>query len=176
MAKQWQDPSLQEWIGPHKECPARDQVYAGKWRVGHHILPGEYAHVANGLRNLVFVVRFDEKAPQSLGRHVLRNGLRISPGPRFRYRRFVHIGCENPDRDGVIPDRLHERDRKGIDLLSCRTSRHPDAERLLSLSVLNQLRKDLRAENIERARIAEEASDRNQEVLIERLRVFRVSL
>ena len=150
---------------------ATDEVQLGERRVLRHVVPGKNAYVTDGLRNLVPAFRSGEEPRQSLRRDMGQRGVRVRAGAGLFDGRFADIGGENLERKAHfrVVQELHQADGDRISLLARGAPRHPDPDRILGPSILNQSGKHLLLQFLEDRRFPKECSDGDQTALAQRV-------
>ena len=105
-----------------------------------HVVPGKNAYVADDLRDLVPAFRSGEEPRQSLRRDMRQRGVRVCAGAGFFDGRLADIGGENLERnaDFRVVQEFHQADGDGISFLARGAPGHPDPDRILGRSILNQ--------------------------------------
>ncbi len=106
----------------------------------------------------------------------MRDVLRVHARAGLVDTRAVEVGGEDLDRQPAAPGlgELGESDGDGVGLLAGGAPRHPDPQRIVPGAVLEQLGQDPGFERLERLRVAEEARDVDQDVLVEGLHLAGV--
>ncbi len=170
---------LQHRLEVDQHVAAADQVDARERRVGEHVVAREHAHVADRLADPVAAVDLDEEAPQPLGGDVLRDGLRVDAGARLLDAGAVQVGGE--DLHGNLSRQVLARPRRR----RSRANRPPRRSSSPSTQMRTgswrerssmSLGNTFGFKHLERLRVAEEAGDADQDVLVQRLDLGRVVL
>ena len=169
--KRGDDPLLEHRPEVDEQVPATDEVELRERRILRHVLAREHAHVAHGFADLKAAAVLDEKPPPPRHRHNRRDARRVDAGPRFVDRRLANVRGENLHRHAraLVAEKLQERDDDRIGLLARRAARHPDANRRLRRTVLEQPGKNFFLQRLEHLRLAEEARHVDEQVLVERV-------
>src|SRR5262245_38347829 len=107
-------------------------------------MPGEYAHAADLLADLVTTEGFDEEAPQPFWRDIVDTALRIETHAGAHYRVIVKVGGEYLDRDVFAPGFgiFQKGDGDRVGFLAGRTTDYPAAQRLIPGAIFDEFGKD----------------------------------
>ena len=166
------DPLLQGRAQVDQQVPARDQVDVREGRVGRHVLPREDAHLAEGLADPVPVLVAGEEAAEPLRRDLRLDADRVDTQASPPQRHDVaEVGGEDLDRRPGRPvlEILQQYHGQRVGLLAARAARHPHTDGDVGVATLEDLREDDVLERLEGLRVAEEAGDIDEEVVVERL-------
>src|SRR5581483_9496842 len=131
-------------------------------------MPGEDAHLAQALVDLIAAFDLREIAVQAFHRDIRRNVLEVSAGARLLNRGRGDIGGKDlhgKDAAGfiqVFADRYGDGER----LFSRGATRHPDANRIVRVPVLEKAREDSFLQAFERLRIPEEARYADEQIAL----------
>ena len=157
---------------------ATDEVQLGERRVLRHVVPGKNAYVTDDLRDLVPAFRSGEEPRQSLRRDMGQRGVRVRAGAGFFDRRFADIGGENLERKAHfrLLQEFHQADGDRISFLARGAPRHPDPDRILAPSILNQRGEHLLLQFLEDRWFPKECSDGDKKALAQRVCFVAVPL
>ena len=169
---------LQHGSQINHHVPTTDEVQLGERRVFDRVLPGEHAHFADGLLDLIAVLRLHKKASQPFGGHFLLDALGVNPGPGFLDGRGADIGRENLDGNlgALVPDGFQHDDGNRIRFLARGTARHPDAQGLIRAAILQEPGKHLFRQRPKGVRVAEKAGHIDEQVLVQGLHLVGMLL
>ena len=150
---------------------ATDEIQPRERRVLRYVMPGENTRVPNDLRNLISAFRSGEEPRQPLRRDVRQRGVRVGAGPRLFDRRSADIGGENLDGKAHSPfaQEFHQANGDRVRLLPSGAARHPDADGIFELPILNQRGEHDRLEFLEDRRFPKERCDGDQTALAQRV-------
>jgi hypothetical protein len=169
---------LQSRVEIDEHVPAADEVLATeRWVLGQ-VVPGEDAHVADGLVHLIAAVHLGEEPLQAFRRDVRSDVLQIPPRPRLFQSPLGEVGREHL-QGGIslqLSRALQQTDDDRIDLLASGASGHPHAERCAGRPILQQAREDIVGQDLEHTRVAKKGSDRDEAVLMEGLHLVPMAL
>jgi hypothetical protein len=160
-----------------QEIAARDQVHLGEGRVADQIVRGEHDALAQGLRDLVPVRLGGEEPSQPSIADAGHLHLVVHPRAGQLERGLVNVGRQDLDLEGAAARRqaLVEEHGDRIRFLAGRAAGHPDPDVLVGVGAIDQLRDDPMLERLEGFLVAKEASDADQEVLVERAELARIA-
>ena len=135
----------------------------------------EFAHLFG---DDVAVLVASEEPVSPLRRQAVEQRGRIAPGPRGADGRFVDVGGEHLDFRRIVQPVhvLAQKDRERIRLLAGRAAGHPDADVVLGPLALKQPGHDDLLDRVERAGVAEERRDADQQVAEQQRRLLAVLL
>ena len=171
------DPLLHPGLEVDEHVSAADQVHAAERRVPGHVVPGEDAHVADGLDHPVSAVHLGEKPLQACWRDVLGDVREVLSRPRLLHGALGEVRAEDLEGGGRPLSRgFQQADDERVDLLAGGAPGHPHPHRRAGRPILQQPRQDLAGQDLEGARVAEEGGDRDEALLMEGLRLVRVVL
>src|SRR5262249_27296856 len=149
-----------------QQVAAGDQVDPGERGIPDHAVRREDAHVADVFVDRVADIVAGEKALQPRFGDVFQQRPRITSGARHHQRVIVDVGGEDlyfrrgPQRIEV----LAHQDRDRIDLLAGGAAGHPYSHRVARALAFEDRRDHRLFEHLERAGIAEEIGDPDQQV------------
>ena len=151
-----------------QKISAGDEVEPREGWVSRHVLPGEDAHVPNGLRDLISTIRLDEESAQALRRNVRGDAFPVVAGAGGVDREVADVRPEDLDRDAARPvsEVLEEEDGDRIDLFARRAAGDPRAERSFARLLRENGRENGALERLERLRIPEEPGHVDEHVLV----------
>src|SRR5438128_3330906 len=157
---------------------ATDEVQLGERRVLRHVVSGKNAYVADDLRDLVAAFRSGEEPRQSLRRDRGHGGVRVCAAAGLFDGRFTDIGSENLERNAHlrVVQEFHQADGDRISFLARGASRHPDPDRILAPSILNQSGEHLVLQCLENRWFSKECSDGDEKVPAQRVCFIVVQL
>ena len=138
----------------------------------------EDQHVANAPGNDVRILAFDEEPSEPFRRDVKCDVGGVETPACNLDGVIIDVGAEDlkPLVEVLRLGVLEERDRDGVCLLTRRAARHPHANGPAGFLVLEQGGKHLGLERLEGIRVAEEASDRDEYVLVQRAQLIAILL
>ena len=143
----------------HQRVAAHEQIHARDRRIVEQVVAAEDDRAAK-----VFLEDGAAAAAiEVLGAEALRQAFHLAVGvrrrPRNRQFLFVYVGGVNlhPLAELIRPEHLGEQDRHRVAFLARRAAGAPDPYRLVTVLVLQHSRDDLRAQVLERLRVAEKA-------------------
>ena len=178
MVEDREDALLQPRLEIDEQVAAGEQVQVEEGRIGQDVVPGENAGLPSRLCDLVIAVPLHEEPPQALGRNVRRRVVGVNARARLLDRGLADVGPE--DLQGKLAAvrlaRFDQADDEGVDLFAGRASRDPQPHRRVLGPVLQDPRKDLALEKLERLPVAEEAGHPDEHVLVERVHLAGVLL
>src|SRR5215469_639594 len=157
---------------------AADQIHTRKRWIAEHVLSRENTHIADRLRNLITSGHFMKEAAQTYFRDFAGNRLFVDSGACFLNGVLAEVCAKNLNRhfNSEFRKRFDQRDRVGIRLLSGRAAGHPNAHRLRSRAIAEQLRINHLMEAVEDFGVTEKASDIDQDIPVESLHLLRVAM
>src|SRR5262245_58324125 len=137
-------------------------------------MPGEDAHAADRLADLIAAAGIEEEAAQPFRRDIVDNALRIEPRAGEHNRVMAKIGGEYLERNvfAQIFGKFQKGDGDRIGFLAGQTIDHPKAQRLITGALLDEFGKDLLLQSYKGLRVAEETGHSGSDVLVKLLGLF----
>jgi hypothetical protein len=129
---------------------------------------GEHADVAQPLPHAVGATVLHEVALQALVVDAVGDRERVAGLARDLDHALAHVGAEQLYLavEAALGEVLVDDHRQRVQLLSGRTARHPDPDRVL-VRVVDELGEDLVFEGLEDLRVAEELGDVDQALVVQ---------
>ena len=136
-------------------------------RVAQHAVHGKHYAVANLAGDAVVVAFGAEITRQARVRNVRGDCGGIHTFAGSRESALVEVGGEHDQLAVQVTarDLLAEQDRERVRFLAGSAARHPNADRLIRLEMIEQRRDDLRSQRFPRDRVAKKSRDRNQQII-----------
>lgn len=168
--------SLERRLHVNQDVATAHEVEVRKRRIAENILPREHAQVADGFRDPVSARHRREEPSQSLRRDVVRDGVTVHAVARSRDGCVAQVGAEqlHLERWRRFLEMLEQRDRERIGLFAAGAPGNPDAEWGAGRARTHDLREPVLLQLLEHLRIAEEAGDADQQILIKAIELGRI--
>src|SRR5215813_9111885 len=134
-------------------------------------MPGEDAHAADQLADLIAAAGIDEEAAQPFRRDIVDNALRIETRAGEHNRVIAKIGGEYLDRNVFAPifGKFQKGDGDRVGFLAGRTTDYPNTDRLFLGAPLGEFGKDLLLQCLESLRFVEETGHADVDFLVKHL-------
>ena len=172
VVKRLNDSLLQLLIEIDENIPAAHEIEPRERRVSREIVLNEDAQIPNALVDSIAALDLREMTPASFVGEVAERAVRVGARSRRLDGLAADVRAEDLDGTRRVAEELHERDGQGVHLFSGGAPGHPDASgRRLGLRPHDD-GKDVRLQELEDLRVAEERRDVNEGVLAEGQHLF----